>query len=155
MALRAREFQTSEDIQLFLSGGVVGGRILANQTGRVQNLHNKTLIIGLITVTFNEALGAAGLGGGLTVKEICQQIVAAAVLVTPGLINGRLSITELAPAVGVTVDHAGTANPLLGFSATTDTVGVVIKAPGLGAPEFIGITTKFAADGYLLIVNEA
>ena len=155
MALRAIELQTADEIQLFLVGGVAGGKSLSNQTGRIQNLHGKTLIIGSSTITFDESAGSAGQGGGLTVKEICQQISAVVTTMTPGLIGGRLSIRETTPSSGVTVDKDGTANPLLGFSSSKDSVGIVINAPGVGAPEFVGITTKFAADGYLLIVNEA
>lgn len=155
MALRIREFNTLSEAELFLRGGVRGGKKLL---GLVQNLHGKTLIFNQPasgTVTFDETAGAAGLGGGLTVKEIRDQIVAVVAAVVPYYLDGLLNLVESTPTSGVEIDASGTANPLLGFSSGSDATGVVINDPGGGAPEYVEMGTKSNIDGYFVVINEA
>jgi hypothetical protein len=155
MALRIREFNTLKDMELFLRGGVRGGKQLA---GLVQNLHGKTLIFlqpSAAIVTFDETAGAAGFGGGLTVQEIRNQIVAAVPAVVPFYADRVLNLVEGSPSSGVSIDKDGTANPLLGFGSGADVVGVVIAAPGGVAPYLVETNKKANNDGYYVVISEA
>jgi len=150
MAIRIREFQTAQEAELFFRGGIRGGRQVSNQYGRVQNLHGLTLIINAVVVTLDETIGAAGFGAGLTMLEISTQITAAIPAVTSFWANGYLNLVELAPQLGVTVDAAGTANSIFGFSGSTDAIGTVIDGPSI-----VSFNSKPSKDGYVAVITEA
>lgn len=155
MALRIREFNTLQDMELFLRGGVRGGKRLA---GRVQNLHNKTLIFvqpAAATVTFDETAGAAGFSGGLTPQEIRDQIVDVVATVVPFYRDGLLNLVEAVPTNGVTIDKDGSANALLGFGSGTDAAGVVVSPQGGTAPTLEETGRKSTNDGYYAVIDEA
>jgi hypothetical protein len=157
MALRIREFQNGYDTELFLRGGIRGGKKVVNASGLVQNLHSKTLIFNTpsATVTFDESAGVAGIGGGLTCQEIAAQIVAVASGLSIGFRDGTLSIVETSPSAGVALDAAGTANAPFGFSGATDSVGVVIAVKGGTAPTLEALVPKANNDGYVAVIDEA
>ena len=148
MTIRIREFSTLREAEHFFRGGVTGNKIDL-QKGLVYNLHNRTLIINATTVTFDETSGAAGLGGGLTLQEIKGQITDALATVIPTFIDGRLGLVETTPSAGITIDAAGTSNPIFGFSGSTDTVGTVRSGP-----DIVSFIPKATNDGYAAVIEE-
>lgn len=160
MALRTREFNTLKEAELFFQGAIRGGKQIANASGLVYNLHDKTLIFtspASVTVTFDEDTGDAnsnGLGNGLTPQQIRNQIVAAVAALSPFFLDKVLNLVETTPTSGVAITEAGTANKLLGFSGATATTGTIINPPGGGAPALVSLQPKSNFDGYYAVINE-
>lgn len=160
MALRTREFNTLKEAELFFQGAIRGGKKLVDGSGRVFNLHDKTLIFtapAAVTVTFDEDTGDAksnGLGEGLTLKQIRNQIVDGVAALSPFFLDQILNLVETTPTNGVAITAAGTANKLLGFSGASATVGTIINAPGGGAPALVSLQPKSNFDGYYAVINE-
>lgn len=153
MALRIREFSSLSEVEFFLRGGVRGGPVKL-ESGLIQKLHGKTFNPGSL-VTFDETAGAAGLHGGLTVAEVISQITAANAGLLVRYAERGFYLVESSPSSGVTVSKDGTANPLLGFSSSTDSSNVVYAAPSDAAPRIVFITGKVTSDGYVVTVDEA
>ena len=152
MALRLRSFQNLPEIDLFIRGGIRGGRALVKA---IYNLHGKTLIFTTpsVTVTFSDPTGE-----GLGPATVVAQIKAAAASLSPTLLDNCLSVEEVSPSAGVVLSKTGTANTLLGFSYDTSGVaatGVVLAAPGGTAPALVSIGRKATGDGYVVVVDEA
>jgi hypothetical protein len=146
------KFRRIEDVLNFLNGGIVGGTLVKAQGGGtpanlgpgINGLVGKTLIFtapASATVTF----ATVATGGGsadpttsppgtnpdpytLLFKDIKKQIEAAVsgTLVIQNA-EGQLVIIESSPSGGVTLVKTGTANALLGFDISKDTVGKVYK----------------------------
>jgi hypothetical protein len=141
---RARKFQTIDQVQVFLNGGIVGSELKAcygppgNQAPGVLNLVGKTLIfVGpgpTGTVTFVASSGSNPDPNVLQLKDISAQIVAAIATLKVNMLAGALTIQEATPASGVTVSSAGTANTILGFDTLNNTVGKFYAPPGAVSP---------------------
>lgn len=129
MATKVYKFKDIIELQHFLNGGVVGGPALV-----VNDIVDKTLIIGATTVTF--AVAGEGVGGdksALYFKDIRTQIMAAVATVDVLLIDGKIAIILKVPGA-LTIDKDGTANRLLGFDTQVDTVSKLYAKPGSVAP---------------------
>jgi hypothetical protein len=140
------------ELNHFLQGGIFGGVDL-RRTASSLYLNGLTLVFNAPTgtVTFSAANQQP-----LTILEVATQIKAQLVTVTPRIIEGRLWIVEATVAAGVDLDATGTANQLLGFSTTDDTVGVVYGAPGGTAPTLVSISPGGGTDSeYIVTTDEA
>lgn len=158
MTIRIKEFPDLFTVETFLNGGIRGGRQVVNASGLLRNLHGKTLIFtapAAVTVTFDEAAGEAGLYGGLTPAEVAGQITSALAGVEASFRDKVLTLVEAAPASGVSLAAAGTANQHFGFSGATPASGTVYNIPSGAAPKFISVAAKPTGDGYLVIVEPA
>lgn len=157
MALRIREFQNAHDLELFLRGGIRGGKKIVDRSGLVQNLHGKTLVFNTPagTVTFDESAGAAGIGGGLTYKEVVAQIRAVHSGLEASFRDGVLNLVETTPTSGVNLDATGTANTYFGFSNATDNAASVVDVKGGTAPTLESLAPKANNDGYVAVIDEA
>jgi len=148
MTLQVRQIHHSK-LEHFLKGGITGGVAVTNPVARFF-VHGLTLV-------FNNPVGLVGFvaAGGpsdfLTPKEVKTQIEAA-VAVTVTFHQGRLCLIESGPLGGVDLSAAGTANQILGFGTTTDTVGTFYNPPGGGAPELVAIGQ--VGDGFLQVVTD-
>jgi len=132
----------------FLLGGIVGGVVVRNGPG-IYGLEGRTLIftapVGV--VTFAPAVGEA-----MTPLAIKAQIEAdiPALLVT--FIEGSLAINLAAPALGIALSPAGTANPYLGFDTLAATEGTYYNPPGGGVPELVSI--KQISGGFIQVITD-
>lgn len=141
---KVRKFREIDELNLFLSGAVMGvdvsyfAQSIQSGGGGTRDLPS---LVGLTFIT--KAPGPAGTctfvkgaspDGRLTAKEIKSQIEAAIVGLTVRFFEGRLTVVETTPANGVTVDHTGTANSILGFDKSVDTAGKLYASPYVSPP---------------------
>ena len=161
MTLRIRKIGGIDELNTFLRGGIIGGLDIR---GGVYGLHGQTLVFTSpvavpppppeLTVTF--ATTPVGSQVSLTSKEIVAQINAVPELA--GLAStdreGRLVIEDPAGLISIELDGTGTANALLGFSASGQE-GLVYAPPGGVAPKVTDITTSpLSGSTYLLTTDE-
>jgi hypothetical protein len=139
MAQRFIEASTLQSLEFILNGGVVGGVNVVNISGRMMDLHGKTLIVNSVTVTFSDPTGQ-----GLTYQQVKLAIEAVVAGTTVSFVDGRLAIRH---ATGVTVGGLGTANAVFGFPKV-DTVGVVYAPPDGTAPRVLSIGAGAKGDSY-------
>jgi hypothetical protein len=149
MSYKTYNFTNATAMDLFLNGGVSGGRkvVSANDKGRILGLHNKTLIINGSTCTFSDAAGT-----GLTLAQIKTAIQAAAAGVTAAFIDGSLTLEA---ATAITVAKTGTANSVFGFSSNEDTVGTVFNPYDGVAPRVLFIGASPTQDSYAVTTELA
>jgi len=151
-ALYTRKFGKLEDMQLFLQGGIRGGKKVVQLDGKVFGLHGKTLVFNTPTgtVTFADATNA-----GLTYKQIVDEI-AADVTTVVGRFDGdgRLTILDADLSGPIDLDVTGTANKALGFSTVNDTVGTLYAAPDGSAPRLVTMGGNSQGDGYHVVTEE-
>lgn len=154
MTIAHRKIRDLDRVDIFLNGGVFGGKDF--RLG-LYGLHGKTLKLvspGAGTVTFVASPGNDQ--GYLTLAQIIDQInagVGGFASITARSLRGELAMIEDSPSSGVIVDKTGTANPLLGFSSVVDTTGIVYGAPGSGAPQYLQ-TVIVPMDGTYLITTD-
>ena len=145
------ERDTLKDVEFLLQGGVTGGRVTVNQRGTTPGLSGTTLIFlsPAVTVTFSDTSGV-----GLNPQDIVNQIVAVNSTIVPFWRGGCLNLL-LTPAAAsnVAVSHAGTANPIFGFSSATDNVGVFYAGPTGLIPRLVPVDPKARLDGYYVVVE--
>ncbi len=134
--LRVRKFATVIELEHFLQGGVVGGEV--PRDNRYYGLIGLDLVFtapAAFTVTF--VAGAAGAQGGLSFKEVHDQIEAvnAGIRVLQLSSPARIAIRQKVPATGAGggVSFTGTARAALGFGANNTIVGKVYGPP-FGTP---------------------
>jgi hypothetical protein len=141
------------DVELLLQGGVTGGAGLpALGIYGLDGLTLKFLSPSVTTVTLDtNPEGAQQL---LSPKEIKTQIEAAVATVRVSFIadgnTNRMSIVEVTPTSGVSLDKTGTANAALGFTTAVNTVGV--KYGLAAAPRLVQMLPT--DDGFLVITEE-
>lgn len=142
------EASSLQTLKMLLNGGVQGGAQLSSSDGKVDGLHNLTLIINTTTVTFSDANGAGlPLVGTGSIKGVIELAVAG---VTVTYDAGRLVLHH---ATGVTVDKTGTANSRFGFTKVANTVGIVYGMPGDAAPSVVSIGGGVRMDSYFAHVE--
>lgn len=121
------------ELQHFLNGGIVGAPFPYDG---FYGLVGKTLIFtspSAVTVTFTASVDPNNPDPSkLTLKDLHDQIAAAIATVSALGQGGRLALLEFAPASGIALDKDGTANVILGFSKTEDTVGKYYAPPDSG-----------------------
>jgi hypothetical protein len=139
------ETPTLQAMKLVLNGGVLSGKSVVDGTGKIRDLNGLTLIIRSTTVTFSDVTGV-----GLTYAQVKAAIEAVVTGATVLWLDGHLALSH---ASGVTVDSAGTANTIFGFSATVDSVGVVYAFPAGSAPRVLGVEPGARADSYFAWVE--
>lgn len=149
MSLTFKQFGSIEEMELFLRGGISGGKQIASSSGVVLGLHGKTLIFAapVGTVTFSDPSG-----DGLTLSEIAQQI-AAVVTVASQFRGGSLSLVQPTPTTGVSLSKSGTANKFFGFSGATDSVGTVVNGPSGAVPRLLQTLPKAQNDGFYAVLE--
>jgi hypothetical protein len=138
------KFRELDEIDLFLSGGVVGGDVSSWGSAIAAGgavLKDAPVLAGLTliftqpaahTVTF---VAGADTFGRLQFSELKAQIEAVMTTVVVRMLEGKLVIVESTPTNGVTITKSGTANKALGFDQTkADTVGKVYGSPYAAAP---------------------
>ncbi len=163
--LVVRLFSNITELNVFLQAGVIGGRSLQsaiNPVGQapvrdgLYRLHGRTLIFNAPaseTVTF--AATPATEQVTMSLQEIKTQIEAQ----TTGVLvrwtrNRRLILIESTPsAAGVAIDELGTANPLLGFDTSGDTIGTLILA-ATTAPFIVSLNHGSFSDSLILVTEE-
>jgi hypothetical protein len=126
--LKVRKFPSVEEVEFFLSGGIVGGAT----AGGVPGLVGVTLTFTKPSGTVTFVMGADTTGLSLAPGEIKAQIEAAipALRVCFRGANGALTLREVTPAYdGGVVLVAAATNVRLGFSATANSVGKVFRTP--------------------------
>lgn len=128
------KFQTITELQYFLNGAVVGAIPPKNSQGPSgwYNLVGKTLVIGGTTVTFTVGVGPDP--ALLQLSDVKAQVEAAVATVLVTTVEQKLTILQKTPTTGVTVHSTGTANTLLGFDISNDSVGKVFAPPGAASP---------------------
>jgi hypothetical protein len=152
-AFKVRKFRDPEALERFLHGGVQGG---ASLLGGVPGLEGKTLIFNkpvVETVTFI----AGTVPGKHTVAEIIDQIEAGTTGVVAGVLgpDANLTLVEGSPSAGVTIDTAGTANALLGFSSDADTAGTAYPPSATYvAPCYVAFTHDAPSNSLILLTWE-
>ncbi len=135
---RLRKFRTIDEVQNFLNGAVQSGSKVNSAQGPPSN--NAPGITGLVgltlifdapgptgTVTFTASTGSNPNPSTLLFSDIKAQIEAAIVTLRVTTFDGYLSIQEVTPTNGVTVDKSGTANMLLGFDTSINSVAKFYK----------------------------
>lgn len=135
-ALVSRRFNTVEELNVFLHGGLIGGPVFNDP--KVFGLHGKTLVFNApagITVTFADPTEA-----GLDLEAIVTQIKAGAVALTARYLNRRLVMEYATPGTAVNLDATGSANFKFGFDATVDTVGTFYHAWDGAAPRLVELS---------------
>lgn len=144
-------FDTVEDVNFFLHGGVSGGPMTLQQGGTVPNLNLATLIFlaPAVTVTFTDTSGV-----GLTAAQIAGQIVAAAPAIVPSFRNNVWRFSAPSTGAGVQVSKTGTANPIFGFSDSLNTVGKFYNSFLGAVPRLLEVGSKARLDGYFVVVEE-
>lgn len=160
-----RAFQDLTELNVFLQGGVIGGRSLRSAVSSagdpsvnegIYRLDGKTLIFNSPaseTVTF--ASTNAIQQEPMTLQQVKTQIEAQ----TTGVVvrwtkGGRLLLIEVTPASSVTIDEAGTANSLLGFDTSGDTVGAFVNSDGSTSPFIISLVSDDRNGKLLLVLEE-
>lgn len=118
--IRFKKFATGYDAEVFLNGGLVLQLPPNSGMQKMRGLVGKTLIFtqpSSVTVTFAE--DSPGSGPDLTLLQALAQIRAAIpALQTPIHSMGEgVVLIEVAPANGVTLTGAGTANSYFGLTA--------------------------------------
>jgi hypothetical protein len=155
-AFKVSKFKDIEALQKFLVGGVEGGKGLL---GGVEGLTGKTLIFNAPVagpVTFVDGAHPPL----LTLAEIITQTAAGTTnAVAAGFTgeNARLTLVEASPTGGVDVDATGTANALLGFSTTADTVGTFYAYDPSAtptAPCFVDMEHDCSSNSLILVTWE-
>ena len=147
------EFDVLKDMELFLQGGISGGKDVRNQQGGVIfGLHNRTLIFTtpVATVTFADPTGA-----GLTTQQVTAQIVAASATLRSFWREGRLHLLRTPGTnAAVVLSAAGTANSLFGFSNSAAATGTYYNGPSGATPRVVETNNKSRLDGYYVIVEQ-
>lgn len=153
MVLRVLKVVRLQGLNTFLRGGLRSGKDLRKE-GLYLNGKTLKLSPGSVTVTF--ASTPAGTQVAIPLPSVLAQIKAqAAAFSALTDTDGHLVLEEVTPSAGVTVDHTGTANAILGLDTAADMVGKVYNAPGAGAPEFVGLeAAPTCEDAFMVIVNE-
>lgn len=156
--IRTREFVELLEMDVFLSGGVIGGLNILGGNATAGGTPGAYGVVGLVGKTFKISQPAphtvtfvAGVStdGRLIFSEIKAQIEAVATEVRISVFKGQIVIREITPSTGVTIDHTGTATGQLGFDPTTDTVGTLYGGVGAAAPSFQG---AYSTNGNLHVV---
>lgn len=138
--IRTRKFRELEEVDTFLSGGVISGADIIKGDGGVYGLYLVGLTLkfaqpSAVTVTFVASVDPLNPDPTrLTFKDIKAQIETAIVAVTVKQFNRRLLLIEATPTNGITIDKTGTATRLLGFDANHNTVGIKYGAISTTAP---------------------
>ena len=153
MALATRKFATLTEVNTHLAGRLVGGVDLTHTQGSLY-LHGKTLVFNTPAATITFVATPASGQVALTLKEVKDQILAQSTSTITATYNrGRLEVRATTPGV-INLDLTGTANALLGFSQSEDSVGTPVNAPGGANPVFIALVPDTASNGYVLVVGE-
>lgn len=137
MAVRFRIFKSTQDLELFLNGGLSSSESPGTDFNA---LVGKTLIFtspSATTVTFTASANTEKKRVDpniLTPAEVIAQIKAAIPALDARWDGKTLSIVESTPASGVVITGAGTANSILGFPSQTTTGRVFNQMTGNAAP---------------------
>lgn len=145
-----KELTTVTELDVFLNGGIITGNRLAQtavEQGKVQGLHNKTLIVDAATITFSDPTEA-----GLTLLQIATQVRTALSGYIVRWLDGRLIIVN--PSAALTLGGAGTANAIFGMPAA-NVVGVKFAGPEGTAPRWITINAGPRMDCYFVVTEIA
>lgn len=166
MSLTARKFQSLDDVNVFLKGGITSSKDLPLIAGpgsqfKLFGLHGLTLVFGSPalagTVTFSDANNQ-----GLDLKAVAAAILAqtttnGAPVRAKFTRNGtqtRLTLIEATPASGVSLT-GGTARNVFGFPAATVT-GLVYDAPdGTTPPRLIATEGSPGSESIIIITEDA
>jgi hypothetical protein len=121
-SFKFRKFQTVDEANLFVNGGIVGGKSLIGYQGGLVGAV-LTFTTPNVAVTFT----TGALAGTLTFAEIKAQIEAASALLSVIPVGeGRIGIVEKAPSAGVVLADTGAATKTaLGFPADAAVTGKV------------------------------
>jgi hypothetical protein len=142
---RLRKFRTIDEVQNFLNGGIQSGSTVMQVQGPPSNKGpGITGLVGLTlifvgpgptgTVTFTASSGSNPDPNTLLFSDIKAQIQAAIATLKVTMFDGYLCVQEVTPANGVSVSSAGTANSLLGFDSSINTVGKFYPPASSAAP---------------------
>lgn len=140
------KFHEIGEMDLFLNGGLLASAdVIKGGEGNygVYGLVGKTLKFtqpSAATVTFVASTDPNNPDPSrLTYKDIKGQVEVAIGAVSVQQYMRKLVFIEVTPANGVTIDKTGTANALLGFDKSADTVGTKYGSIGGTAPSLQNI----------------
>jgi hypothetical protein len=156
MALYVEKIQGLEWLEIFLQGGILGTRKLDKAVYGLAGTTLKITVPAIKSVTFTTP-GSSPMEG-LLLSNIINQINDPVTGLHPGVVVARayshgLVLVEITPNLGVTLDKTGTANSVLGFDTSKNTVGTKYKAPGAGVPEIVTIIPT-PDNSYLVVSDE-
>lgn len=148
--IKIYEFDVLKDMEVFLQGGITGGRRVVDGSGRIQGLHGLTLIFlaPACTVTFSDPTGE-----GLKLSDIQDQISAVSAVIQASWRDQFLTLMRTPATANVSLDKDGTANAVFGFSSNKDTTGTYFNGPTGSAPKFLETNNKTRLDGYYVVVE--
>jgi hypothetical protein len=148
--LQMQSFDTIEDVNFFLQGGVNGGPLTLQQGGTVPGLNGLQLIFTApaAVVTFVDNTGV-----GLSAAQIAAQIVAVNAAIRPSFRNNVWRFSAPSSSAGVKISKTGTANAVFGFSDSLDTVGTFFNSLVGAVPRLVEVGSKARLDGYFVVVE--
>ena len=104
---------------------------------------------GTSTITFSDITGV-----GLTPLQIKNAIETVIPSLSVNFGNYKMQIRDASGISGTVVNRAGTANPIFGFSSTSDVVGLVYGPPGsASAPCCHAVSPGVRLDSYLAFLE--
>lgn len=152
MALNVYQLH-QDQLEHFLQGALIGGPAEDSQHLEVsyEGLFAKTLIftVPLNTVTF--VLPPSG-QDVYPFQEVKLQIETQEPLLLVTKLWGRLLITRQIVTVGINLSNLGTANSILGFSATAITLGRVYNTPNGAPPRLLAVNQ--IGDGMFQVITD-
>lgn len=163
--LTVRKFQTLNDVNIFLQGGIRASRALSLRPGQGSAL--KLFGLDGLTLVFNSPAAAGTVtfsdpsDEGLDLKAVADQIL------TQTTANGaavrakfsrdgastQLTLIEPTPASGVTIDSTSTAAATFGFD-DEDVVGTFYNPPDGAAPRLIETGTSPQGESFVVVTEE-
>jgi hypothetical protein len=160
MPLIARKFADLDTINVFLRGGIIGGKdfrpTATTQNSPVYGIAGKTLIFTTPSATVTFTTPGSAQQEGLDLKAILAQITAAlGGNYIARAFQGRIAIIDKTAAVIVSLNSTGTANAMLGFDSSPATVGKIYAAPGNAAPALVSIASEsLSGNSYVVTTDE-
>ena len=148
MSIRVHRFETSDDVEHFLNGGIVGGKEVV-QAGRLLGLHGLTLVFNTPsgTVTFDDPTGV-----GLTLADVKAQVQADVSTIKVTFKSYKIRFIQATPTAPVVLDATGTANSMFGFSDAVDATGIVFAPVGGTPPCVMSTEQNPNQDGWAIFV---
>ena len=160
MPLITRRFSDIDTVNVFLRGGIIGGKdfrpTATTQNSPVYGIAGKTLIFTTPNATVTFTTPGSAQQEGLDLKAILAQITTAlGGNYIARAFQGRIAIIDKTAAVIVNLNSTGTANAMLGFDAALPTVGKIYAAPGNAAPALVSFGPEsLTGISYLVITDE-
>jgi hypothetical protein len=160
MPLISRRFADLDTINVFLRGGIIGGKdfrpTATTQNSPVYGIAGKTLIFTTPNATVTFTTPGSAQQEGLDLKAILAQITTAlGGNYSARAFQGRIAIIDKTAAVIVSLNSTGTANAMLGFDSSPATVGKIYAAPGNAAPALVSIASEsLSGNSYVVTTDE-